>query len=167
VIDEEARPRLLGVDLGERRIGIAVGDPVARTATPLTTLRRARTPAVDARTLFRLAEDQRADGLIVGLPLNDDGSEGPQAAATRDWAALVAADSSLPVLFQDERLTSQRAERLIGAPPRGRSGGPPGPAQREAHRARVDREAAALILQDYFDSLASAEPASGGDEDRP
>ncbi len=164
--DSEARPQLLGVDLGERRIGIAVGDPAARAATPLTTLRRTRTATRDARLLARLAEEQRAGALIVGLPFNDDGSEGPQAAATRDWAAVVAAESGLPLLFQDERLTSQRAERLIGAPPRGRSGGPPGPAQREAHRARIDREAAALILQDHFDSLAAAEPATRGDEDR-
>jgi putative Holliday junction resolvase len=161
VTDPAVGPRLLGVDLGERRIGIAVGDVAARSAAPLTTLGRSRKPAQDGRVLARLAAEQRAGVLVVGLPLNDDGSEGPQAAATRAWAAAVAAESGLPLLFQDERLTSQRAERLIGGPPRGRSGGPPGPGQREAHRARIDREAAALILQDHFDSLAAADPAAG------
>lgn len=161
--DEEARSRLLAVDLGERRIGIAVGDAGTRTAVPLTTLSRAPTPAHDARVLARLAAEQRAGCLIVGLPFNDDGSEGPQAAATRDWAAVVAAESGLPLRFHDERLTSQRAERRIGGPARGRSGGPPGHAQREAHRARIDREAAALILQDYFDSMAAAEQAAAED----
>ncbi len=159
----EAGPRLLGVDLGERRIGIAVGDVATRAASPLSTLGRSRTPAQDARALARLAAEQRAGGLVVGLPLNADGSEGPQAADTRAWAAAVAVESGLPLLFHDERLTSQRAERRIGGPPRGRSGGPPGPGQRDAHRARIDREAAALILQDYFDSPAVVEPAAGED----
>jgi RNase H-fold protein (predicted Holliday junction resolvase) len=82
-----------------------------------------------------------------------DGSEGTQAALTREWAEAVAAVTGLPLRLRDERLTSQRAERRIGGLARGRSGGPPGPAQREAFRARIDREAAALILQDDFDAM--------------
>lgn len=148
--------RALGVDLGERRIGVAVGDPSLGTASPLTTLGRARTPREDARVLSRLAAEQQAGELVVGLPLNTDGSEGPQAEVTRAWAAAVAAESGLPLRFHDERLTSERAERRIGGAARGRSGGPPTAAQREAHRARIDREAAALILQDYFDGRSAA-----------
>jgi putative Holliday junction resolvase len=163
VTDSGPRHRLLGVDLGERRIGVAVGDTATGAATPLTTLGRGRTAAHDARVLARLATERGVGAVIVGLPLNDDGSEGPQAAATRDWASAVTAESGLTLRFHDERLTSQRAERLVGAPARGRSGGPPGPARREAHRARIDREAAALILQDYLDSLAAAERPAAGD----
>jgi putative Holliday junction resolvase len=165
VTEPDARKRLLGVDLGERRIGVAVGDPDGGAVSALKTLSRGRTASHDARVLARLAEEQRAGVLVVGLPLNDDGSEGPQAAVTREWAAVVAAESGLRLLFGDERLTSQRAERRIGGPARGRSGGPPGPAQRDAHRARIDREAAALILQDYLDSPAARGAEPGGTEE--
>jgi putative Holliday junction resolvase len=143
--------RLLGIDLGERRIGVAVGDLRTGTATPLVTLARARSVAADARVLARLAAEQRAEALIVGLPLDMSGGEGPQAARTRDWAAAVAAATGLALRFRDERLTSERAERRIGRPPRARSGGPPTSARREAQRRRVDREAAVLILQDELD----------------
>jgi RNase H-fold protein (predicted Holliday junction resolvase) len=86
-----------------------------------------------------------------------DGSEGLQATKTREWAQAIELATGLLVRYRDERLTSERAERRIGGAARGRSGGPPSAAQRDAYRARVDREAAALILQDEFD-------ASGGDE---
>jgi putative Holliday junction resolvase len=144
--------RLLGVDLGERRIGLAVGDAAARTAAPLATIRRSRTVEEDALLLARLAAEQHAGALVVGLPLNMDGTEGLQATLTREWAAAIAAATGLPVRFRDERLSSERAERRMGRGGRGRSGGPPTKAQREAQRARVDREAAALILQDELDA---------------
>ena len=146
--------RVLGVDLGERRIGIALGDVETHSAAPLTTLGRARTPDEDARVLTCLAEEQQADGLVVGLPLNADGSEGPQAARTREWAAAVARSTGLTLRFRNEHLSSVRAEQRIGTPARGKSGGPPSAAQRDAHRARIDREAAALILQDELDAMA-------------
>ena len=159
--DRQASPpsprRVLGIDLGERRIGVAVGEIDSRSAVPLATLGRARTAGEDARVVARLALERGADGLVVGLPLNADGSEGPQAEVTRRWAAAVAAATGLQLRFRDERFTSVRAEQRIGGPARGRSGGPPSAAQRDAHRARIDREAAALILQDDFD--ATGEPA--------
>ena len=156
--DPAGRPAwqaMLGVDLGERRIGIAVGSRAAG-ARPLTTLGRGRAPGDDARVLVRLAAEQGAGALVVGLPLNADGSEGPQAARTRDWAAVVAVELGLPVRFRNEHLTSVRAEERIGGRARGRSGGPPSAARRGAQRARVDREAAALILQDELDAAADA-----------
>ena len=146
--------RVLGIDLGERRIGVALGDVETHSATPLTTLSRARRVDEDARVVARLAAEHRAESLVVGLPLNMDGSEGPQAASTREWAAAVAAATGLPIRFRDERLSSVRAEQRIGGPARGKSGGPPSAAQRTAHRSRIDREAAALILQDEFDATA-------------
>lgn len=145
--------RCLGIDLGERRIGVALGDPARRVASPLTTISRAKTVAADAVVISRLAAEQRAVALVVGLPLNMDGGESLQAARTREWAEAVAVATGLPLRYRDERLTSERAERRIGGAARGRSGGPPSAAQRNAYRGRVDREAAALILQDEFDDV--------------
>lgn len=142
--------RVLGIDLGERRIGIAVSDDEARAARPLATLRRGSLGA-DARALVRFAGEHGAVELVVGLPLEADGSDGPQARLTREWAAALGVASGLAVCFRDERETSLRAEARLGAPRRGRAGGPPTPAQRGARRARVDREAAALILQAELD----------------
>jgi putative pre-16S rRNA nuclease len=148
--------RLLGVDLGERRIGLAVADRDGGRAVPLTTLMRAATPADDAAALMRIAGDQAADELVVGLPLHANGDEGLQATATRAWATAVGPIVGLPVTFRDERLTSHLAESRVGPMKRGRSGGPPTRAQRDAHRARIDREAAAIILQDELDARAAA-----------
>jgi putative holliday junction resolvase len=149
--------RVLGIDLGERRIGIAVGDVDTRTASPLRTLGRGKHVEDDVAVLIRLAVEQGAGSLVVGMPLDKDGSEGLQAIKTREWAEAVAAGTGLPMHFRDERLTSVRAEQRIGGAGRGRSGGPPSPAQRDAYRARVDREAAALILQDDFDAISGGE----------
>jgi putative Holliday junction resolvase len=115
----------------------------------------------------RLAAERGADGLVVGMPLNADGSEGPQAARTREWAVAVAAATGLPLRFRDERFTSMRAEQRIGGPARGRSGGPPSAAQRDAHRARIDREAAALILQDDLDATAERTDESVSGQSQP
>lgn len=145
--------RFLGIDLGERRIGVAVGDPARRVASPLTTISRAKTVAADAVVISRLAAEQRVSTLVVGLPLDMDGGESLQAVRTREWAEAVAVATGLPLRYRDERLTSERAERRIGGAARGRSGGPPSAAQRNAYRGRVDREAAALILQDEFDDV--------------
>ncbi len=151
--------RLLGIDLGERRVGIALSDGDASPARPLVTLRRARDIAGDTAALRALADAHRIDELVVGLPLDMSGGEGSQALLTRDWAEAVAAELRLPVTFRDERLTSHLAEDRLGPMKRGRSGGPPSRAQRDAYRARVDREAAAIVLQDELDTRAGI-PAS-------
>jgi putative holliday junction resolvase len=144
--------RVLGLDVGERRIGVALGDLESRIAAPLTTLSRGRTIADDARVIARLATEHRAGALVVGLPLDMSGDEGQQALKTRAWAEAIGGVTGLPVRYRDERLSSERAERRIGPATRGRSGGPPSGAQREARRARIDREAAAVILQDEMDA---------------
>ena len=146
---------IVGIDLGERRIGVALGDLETRTASPFATLSRGRSVAQDAAAISRLAAEHEAAVLVVGLPLDMDGGEGPQATRTRQWAEAVASATGLSLWFRDERLTSERAERRIGGAGRGRSGGPPSAAQREAYRARVDREAAALILQDELDATTT------------
>jgi putative Holliday junction resolvase len=157
----------LGIDLGDRRIGVALGDLESRSAAPLTTLSRARSLGEDARVVARLAAEQRARSLVVGLPLNADGSEGPQAVKTREWAVAVAEATGLGLRFRDETLSSERAEQRIGGPPRGKSGGPPSSAQRDAYRARIDREAAALILQDELDATDGLANESPSDEGQP
>jgi putative holliday junction resolvase len=144
--------RVLGLDLGERRIGVALGDLESRTAAPLITLSRGRTISDDARVIARLATEHRAGALVVGLPFDMAGGEGLQALKTREWAEAIAAATGLSVRYRDERLSSERAERRIGPATRGRAGGPPTGAQRDARRARIDREAAAMILQDEMDA---------------
>ncbi|HEX5015458.1 MAG TPA: Holliday junction resolvase RuvX [Candidatus Limnocylindrales bacterium] len=155
--------RILGVDLGDRRIGLAIADRDGGRAVPLSTLNRKPTVDEDAAALARIVADQAVDELVVGLPLHAAGGEGSQAAATRDWADAIAPILSLPVTFRDERLTSHLAEQRVGPMKRGRSGGPPTRAQRDAHRARIDREAAAIILQDELDDRASRIGGAGAD----
>jgi len=148
--------RLLGIDLGERRIGVAIADPDG-SAMPLVTLRRGRSVTVDAEALQRLMSDHGAMELIVGLPLEADGREGPQVALTRAWVEAISPQLGDAVIrFRDERLSSHVAEGRVGPMKRGRSGGPPSATQRSAWRARVDREAAAIILQDELDARARA-----------
>ena len=146
--------RLLGIDLGERRIGLAVAEIDREPAQPLATIRRQRTAAADAERLATVIRDQRIDELVVGLPLEAGGGEGTMSAVARRWAASLEAVLGLPVAFRDERLSSHLAETRLGPMPRGRSGGPPTPSQREAYRARVDREAAAIILGDELAARA-------------
>jgi len=162
--------RLLGIDLGDRRIGVAVADLRSGAVTPLTTFRRARRVADDAVVVARLAAEQRTGLVVVGLPLDMDGTEGLQAGKTRDWATAIEAATSLPIRYRDERLSSVRAEERLGSAGRGASGGPPSAARREAYRARIDREAAAVILQDEIDAMARGAahttpgPNQGSDE---
>jgi putative Holliday junction resolvase len=144
--------RLLGIDLGERRIGLAVGDPTVGLARPLATIRRSRTVEADAERLRNIIVEQDVSELVVGLPLDISGGEGEQALRTRAWAEAMGPILGLPVSLRDERFSSQTAERRLGPAPRGRAGGPPGPTRREARRARIDREAAAVILQDELDA---------------
>jgi putative holliday junction resolvase len=152
--------RLLGVDLGERRIGLAVADRDGGRAVALTTLTRKPDPDDDADALARIIAAELVDELVVGLPLHASGDAGSQAVATRVWAERVAPLLGLPLTYRDERLTSHLAEQRVGPMKRGRSGGPPTRTQRDAYRARIDREAAAIILQDELDARAAA--ADGG-----
>ncbi len=149
--------RLLGIDLGERRIGLAVADSDGGLARALATIRRARSLDADAAAIGRVAAEQGAVELVVGLPLEAAGAVGPMARAAATWAEEISRRLSLPVSLRDERLTSHVAETRLGPPRRGRSGGPPSRAQRDAHRARIDREAAAIILQDELDARARME----------
>lgn len=139
--------RVIGIDHGSRRIGLAVGDTATGMAFARPALRR-RNLALDLDTIAVLARDEEAELVVVGLPRNMDGSEGPQAAAARDFGERLAA-IGLRVAYVDERLTSwQAAEQLAdeGRRVRRRSG-------------EIDSAAARLILQEYLDALAPPDVA--------
>jgi putative holliday junction resolvase len=151
---QRGRSTILGIDLGERRIGLAIADADGLSARPLATVSRARSlaPADDAAALARIAREQAVGELVVGLPLEASGAHGAMAAAATAWAEAVADQLALPVTLRDERLSSHLAESRLGPMPRGRSGGPPSRTQRDRYREKVDREAAAIILQDEIDA---------------
>jgi putative holliday junction resolvase len=146
--------RLLGIDLGERRVGLAVADEDGPAARPLTTIPRGRDLDADVQRLGDVVRREGVVELVVGLPLEARGNEGTQATLTKAWARAVGNALGLPVVYRDERLTSEVAEQRVGPIGRGRAGGPPGRSRRDAYRARIDREAATIILQDELDARA-------------
>ena len=137
-----ARGPLLGLDLGEKTIGVASCDPDRKVATPVETIRRVKfTP--DAERLAVLAGERRAVGLVVGLPLNMDGSEGPRAQSTRSFVRNLARILPLPVALWDERLSTAAMERdLIGLD-----------TSRARRAEKIDESAATFILQGAIDRL--------------
>ncbi len=157
--------RILGVDLGTRRVGLAVADAAVGIARPLATLNRGSSTDADATAIGRVCREQGIVELVVGLPLEARGSEGEMAAAARAWADAIGERLGVPVSMRDERLSSFAAEQRLGRMPRGRSGGAPTRTQRTAHRAKVDREAAAIILQDELDARGGAAAIEPGASD--
>ena len=146
--------RLLGID--SARAGSAW---LSRThdigiSRPLATVNRGTNLEADAAAIGRVCQEQAVSELVVGLPVEAQGAEGEMAAAARDWASALGASLQLPVTMRDERRSSFEAERRLGRMPRGRSGGPPSRTQRNAFRARIDREAASVILQDQLGRAA-------------
>ena len=131
--------RLIGLDHGSKRIGVAIGDTETRLAFARPALRRQNT-AVDIDAIARLAREEEAATIVLGLPRNMDGSEGVQAAAARKFGERLAA-IGLAVDFQDERLTSWQALEQMG-PRRGR----------DRRSGELDSAAARLILQEYLDA---------------
>lgn len=139
--------RILALDHGSRRIGVAIGDTETGMAFARPAVRR-RNRAVDLDTIGTLVRDEEAELVLLGLPLNMDGSEGPQAAAARDFGARLAA-IGLQVDFVDERLTSWQAAEQLAAEGRRPTRG----------SGEVDSAAARLILQEYLDSLPEPRPS--------
>ena len=152
--------RILGVDLGARRVGLAVADAGIGIARPLATVNRGASLDEDAAVLGRVCREQGVVELVVGLPIEARGNEGEMAVAARAWAAAIGERLALPVTLRDERLSSFEAEQRLGRMPRGRSGGAPSRTQRNAFRARIDREAASIILQDELDARRGVTPAN-------
>ena len=145
-IEIEPRGRILALDVGERRIGLAISDETQTLARSLTVLQR-RSKAQDFEALARLVREQDVRAIVVGLPLSLDGSEGPQARRIRRYAtalseALVAHGLVTPVIFYDESLSTVTASQLMIASGR----------KRRDRRDHIDAVAAAVILQDYLDT---------------
>jgi putative Holliday junction resolvase len=134
--------RLLALDVGEKRIGLALSDVTRTIASGLTTLPR-RKFSLDAAQLLALAAEHGVGGLVVGLPINLDGSQGRRAQATRAFATNLARLSSVPILLWDERLSTVAAERTLLA----------ADLSRRRRGQVIDKVAATLILQGALDRL--------------
>jgi putative Holliday junction resolvase len=134
--------RLIGLDLGTKTIGVAVSDVERRIASPVETIRREKFTA-DVQKLATITKAQEAFALVIGLPLNMDGTEGPRAQATRSFVRNLDAHLKLPVIYWDERLSTAAVTRTL--------------IEQDASRAKraevVDRMAAAYILQGALDRI--------------
>jgi len=134
---------LIGLDLGEKTIGVAVSDSFLSVATPLETVRRKKF-GVDAARLAEIIADRNIGGLVLGLPRNMDGSEGPRCQSTRAFARNFDKITPLPITFWDERLSTVAAERaLLEAD-----------TSRKRRAEVIDHVAAGYILQGVLDRLA-------------
>jgi putative Holliday junction resolvase len=134
--------RLFGLDLGTKTIGLALSDVMRQIASPLETIRRTKFSA-DAARLLQLAKEHGVAGLVIGLPVNLDGSEGPRAQSTRAFARNLAQMTDLPMAFWDERLSTAAAERALFE----------ADASRKRRAELIDKMAAAYILQGALDRL--------------
>jgi putative Holliday junction resolvase len=134
---------VVGLDLGEKTIGVAVSDTSLMIASPLALIRRARF-TLDAEALFKLMDSRGAAGVVIGLPVNMDGTEGPRCQSSRAFGRNLLRLRALPVAFWDERLSSEAVNRMLIS-------------EADTTRARraevVDKAAAAWILQGALDRL--------------
>lgn len=134
---------LAGLDFGDKTIGVAISDRLRTVATPMQTIRRVKF-TLDAEALLKLLAEREVVGLVLGLPRNMDGSEGPRAQATRAFARNLARLTPLPLAYWDERLSTVAAERaLIEAD-----------TSRKRRKELIDHVAAGYILQGALDRLA-------------
>ncbi len=135
--------RIMALDIGDRRIGVALSDPLGMLASPLTTIERA-TPNTEAAidAVLALAEQHEAAEILVGIPYLMSGRIGAQARITLNFAATLAERTHIPVTQADERLSSVQADRLLA-----QSGTPS-----TRDKGRTDAAAAAIILQSYLDA---------------
>tara|TARA_B100000497_G_C7643196_1_gene386742 strand:- start:239 stop:712 length:474 start_codon:yes stop_codon:yes gene_type:complete len=133
---------LIGLDLGTKTIGVAVSDTILSVATPIKTIKRKKF-SIDAELLLRVISNKSCCGVIIGLPKNMDGSEGPRAQSTRAFARNFSVKTNLPITFWDERLSTVAAEKaLLEAD-----------TTRKRRAEVIDHVAAAYILQGFLDRL--------------
>lgn len=148
--------RMLGLDVGTKTIGVAVSDALGLTAQTVTTVRRTQLKA-DLAALARLVEEYEAQGFVVGLPLNMDGSEGPRAEATRKFVEALTQALGLTVELWDERLSTVAAQRtLLEAD-----------LSRAKRREVIDQLAAQFILQGWLDAQGQARARALDEDDDP
>jgi putative Holliday junction resolvase len=144
-VESEAPLRYLGLDVGSRRIGVALSDELGLTAQPLLTLERRGSGAAnrreDLRSLARLCRRFGVAGIVVGNPLHLSGESSPRTEKTQAFAAELGELTGLPIHFCDERLTSRAAHEILYEAGH----------ERQKHRKVVDQVAATLILQGFLD----------------
>jgi putative holliday junction resolvase len=145
-----ARTRVLGVDYGSVRIGLAVSDPDRKIAFPLTTLER-RDRARDAAAFQQVVEEEAIGQIVVGLPIHLSGREGQKAIEARAFGQWLGTVTGLPIVFWDERFTTVEAESALW------SAG----LTHKKRKARRDRVAAQIMLQAYLDAGCPAEQTPG------
>jgi putative Holliday junction resolvase len=133
--------RYLALDVGSKRIGVAVSDELGLTAQPVMTLERRRNPREDLRSLARLARKYAVAGIVVGNPLQLSGEPSPRSVLTKTFADELGQLTGMPIHLWDERLTTHEAHQLLYEAGH----------QRQAHRKVVDRVAATLILQSFLE----------------
>lgn len=136
--------RLLGLDLGTKTIGLALSDISCTVATPLDTIKRTKFTD-DIKILIEHIEKMKVAALVIGFPINMDGSEGPRAQATRAFARNLAQYIKLPLVFWDERLSTVAVERVLLE----------ADASRKKRAEVIDKMAAAYILQGALDRMAN------------
>ena len=146
--------RTLAFDYGDRRIGIAVSDPMGMAARPLMTLTRT-TWARDLERIHAIIREHEVRRIVVGLPLDMDGRRGARARVTEGFIEKIKGATGLPVIPWDERLTTVQAERILIS----------GDVRRERRRQVIDQVAAVILLQAYLDSRAAEAGAAGGEEE--
>ena len=129
----------MGVDYGDKRIGVALSDPLRIMASPMTIISRT-TESQDISTLLNIAKEKDVSQIIIGLPISLDGSLGPQAEKVKAFAGALARSTDIPIEFRDERLSTVEAKDLVQK------------VRKTDYQTRYDAAAAALILQGYLDS---------------
>lgn len=134
--------RIVGIDFGEKRIGVAAADDKLRIAIPVSTVDAAGDPV---EAIVRIAADERADTLVIGLPLSLTGAEGPQAQVVRNAAQALESRLTIPIHLHDERLTTRQAAQAMPAKKKSVSRAKAGAPTRDA-------AAAAILLQAWLDS---------------
>lgn len=133
--------RILGLDYGERRIGVAISDPTGTTGQPLTVIDK-RDPGSDIKSISDLIDEYGVDEVVVGLPISLSGEIGPQAQAVLEFVEELKVELKVPVKTWDERLTTLAAGRTLKE----------SDVKRKRRKEVVDKVAAAIILQGYLDS---------------
>jgi len=142
--------RILAIDPGKARMGLAISDPERRIASPLTTW-QCRDRAQDGRFLQKTITDEQIGLIVIGLPVHLSGKEGGQARAAREFGAWLAKLTGVPCVFSDERFTSREAETHLWD----------AGLTHKQRKARRDRVAAQILLQAYLDAGCPAETAAG------
>ena len=152
--------RLVGIDLGERRVGIAISDATATIARPLKTIERGPSDAAAVEllraTIAQLTDEEEVGCIVIGLPRRLDGSDNLQTPRVLKVVALLSARLTIPVVTQDERLSSREAEERLSFNEK----------DWRKRKPKLDAAAAAVILQDYLDARSRFEKKAEGREER-